>query len=79
MKEVTLDNITKEEIVEMAQYIQQLEQLSKDQRGYILQLQQQLTNVGKKMAEVKRAQSTGGITTEVISSATLELPTLNRN
>ena len=79
MKEITLDNITKEQIVEMAQYIQQLEQLSKDQRGYILQLQQQLTNVGKKMAEVKRAQSMGGITTEVISSATLELPTLNRN
>lgn len=79
MKEITLDNITKEEIVEMAQYIQQLEQLSKDQRGYILQLQQQLTNVGKKMAEVKRAQGMGGITTEVISSATLELPTLNRN
>jgi hypothetical protein len=51
MKEVTLDNIEKEDILAMAEYIQQLEQLNKDQRGYILQLQQQLTNAGKKLQQ----------------------------
>ena len=74
MKEVTIDNISKEEIVEMAQYIQQLEQLSKDQRGYILQLQQQLSNAGKKLSEFhQRASHT---TQPIVTAATLELPTL---
>lgn len=50
-KEVTLDNIEKEDILAMAQYIQQLEQLNKDQAGYILQLQQQLSNAGKKLQQ----------------------------
>ena len=75
-KEITIDTITKEEIVEMAQYIQQLEQLSKDQRGYILQLQQQLTNAGKKLAEFHQRASHTKQT--VVETATLELPTLNR-
>jgi len=75
-KEITIDTITKEEIVEMAQYIQQLEQLSKDQRGYILQLQQQLTNAGKKLAEFHQRASHTKQT--VVETATLELPTLNK-
>jgi len=78
MKEITLDNITKEEIVEMAQYIQQLEQLSKDQGGYILQLQQQLTNAGKRLAEFHK-QASNVVTQPIVEAATLELPTLNRN
>ena len=75
-KEITIDTITKEEIVEMAQYIQQLEQLSKDKRGYILQLQQQLTNAGKKLAEFHQRASHTKQT--VVETATLELPTLKR-
>ena len=51
MKEITLDNITKEDIIAMAQYIQQMEQLNKDQKGYILQLQKQLSNAGKRLSE----------------------------
>jgi flagellar biosynthesis chaperone FliJ len=74
MAEIKLDTITKEEIIEMAKYIQQLEQLSKDQRGYILQLQQQLSNAGKKLSEFhQRASHT---TQPIVTSATLELPTL---
>jgi hypothetical protein len=48
-KEVTLDNIEQKDIIAMAQYIQQLEQVTKDQKGYILQLQKQLGNAGKKL------------------------------
>ena len=76
-KEITIDTITKEEIVEMAQYIQQLEQLSKDQRGYILQLQQQLTNAGKKLAEFHK-QASKIVRQPIVETATLELPTLKR-
>jgi hypothetical protein len=51
-----------------------LEQLSKDQRGYILQLQQQLSNAGKKLSEFhQRASHT---TQPIVTAATLELPTL---
>ena len=74
MAEIKLDTITKEEIIEMAKYIQQLEQLSKDQRGYIFQLQQQLTNAGKKLSEFhQRASHT---TQPIVETATLKLPTL---
>lgn len=58
MKEVTLDNITKEDIIAMAQYIQQLEQLNKDQKGYILQLQKQLSNAGKRLSEFHKLYKT---------------------
>ena len=74
MAEIKLDTITKEEIIEMAKYIQQLEQLSKDQRGYILQLQQQLTNAGKKLSEFHQRASHTKQT--VVETATLKLPTL---
>lgn len=75
MAEIKLDTITKEEIIEMAKYIQQLEQLSKDQRGYILQLQQQLSNAGKKLSEFHKRAS--NITMQpIVTAATLELPTL---
>lgn len=56
-KEVTLDTIEKEDILQMARYIQQLEQLTKDQRGYIIQLQTQLTNIGKKIRDGQKQQS----------------------
>ncbi len=75
-KEVTLDNISKEDIVEMAKYIQQLEQLSKDQRGYILQLQKQLSNAGKKLAQFHQQQHSNNST--IVETATLELPTLKK-
>ena len=66
MKEVTLDNITKEDIIAMAQYIQQMEQLNKDQRGYILQLQQQLTNAGKKLSEFHQLYArTNGVSNNI--------------
>ena len=77
MKEVTIENISKEEIVEMAKYIQQLEQLSKDQRGYILQLQKQLSNAGKKLAQFHQQQHSNNST--IVETATLELPTLKKN
>lgn len=67
VKEVTLDNIEKEDILQMAKYIQQLEQLTKDQRGYILQLQQQLLNAGKKMQEQKSNSQF------IVQSASLDL------
>lgn len=74
IKEVTLDNIQKEDILAMAEYIQQLEQLNKDQRGYILQLQQQLTNAGKKLSEFhKMAQQQNKITTIVEVDSKLDL------
>ena len=76
MKEVTLENITNEDILAMAQYIQQLEQLNKDQGGYILQLQQQLTNAGRKLKEfheLYKQQNGGTITTFVEVEANLDL------
>ena len=74
-KEVTLDNIEKEDIIAMAEYIQQLEQLNKDQRGYILQLQQQLTNAGKKLSEFhQRYRDEQGIVTNYVEvNAKLDL------
>ena len=75
-KEVTLDTITKEDIIQMAKYIQQLEQLNKDQGGYILQLQQQLTNAGKnlkKFHEMYKQQSGGGISTFIEVEGKLDL------
>jgi hypothetical protein len=50
-KKITLDNIQNEDIIQMAKYIQNLEQMNKDQYGYILQLQTQLKNAGKKLKE----------------------------
>lgn len=75
VKEVTLDNITNEDIIAMANYIQQLEQLNKDQRGYILQLQQQLTNAGKKLSEFHQMyrQQQGNVTTFVEVESKLDL------
>ena len=59
----------------MARYIQELEQLNKDQRGYILQLQQQLTNAGKKLSEFHRMyqEQTNNISTFVEVKGDLEL------
>ena len=71
-KEVTLDNIEKEDILQMARYIQQLEQLSKDQRGYIIQLQQQLQNVGKRMQQA-RHQAESNTETFIVQEAKLDL------
>lgn len=50
---ITLDNITKEQIVEMAKYIQQLEQIVKDQKGYIIQLQ---TMIQQRNSQLKQTQ-----------------------
>jgi len=72
-KEVTLDTIEKEDILEMAKYIQQLEQLTKDQRGYILQLQQQLTNVGKRIQQAKYQAQNPHTETIIVQNAKLEL------
>ena len=65
MKEVTLDNIQKEDIIAMANYIQQLEQVNKDQGGYILQLQTQLTNLGKRFKQLQQTQGSDSVTTFV--------------
>lgn len=70
-KEVTLDTIEKEDILQMARYIQQLEQLTKDQRGYIIQLQTQLTNIGKKIRDGQKQQ--GNIQTFVTQEGGLDL------
>ncbi len=70
-KEVTLDTIEKEDILQMARYIQQLEQLTKDQRGYIIQLQTQLTNIGKKIRDGQKQQ--GNIHTFVTQEGGLDL------
>ncbi len=70
-KEVTLDTIEKEDILQMARYIQQLEQLTKDQRGYIIQLQTQLTNIGKKIRDGQKQQ--GNTTTFVVQEGGLDL------
>ncbi len=73
-KEVTLDTIEKEDILEMAKYIQQLEQLTKDQRGYIIQLQQQLTNVGKRIQQARtQAQHPQGTEITLVQDVKLEL------
>ena len=71
MKEVTLDNIEKEDIIAMANYIKQLEQTNKDQGGYILQLQQQLTNFGKRFKEMQQSRGSDSITTFVEVNETL--------
>ena len=73
VKEVTLDTIEKEDILEMAKYIQQLEQLTKDQRGYIIQLQQQLTNVGKRIQQAQHQANNPYTETIVVQDAKLEL------
>ena len=54
MAQLTLDTISKEEIIHMAKYIQQLEQLTKDQKGYIIQLQAQLIQRGKQLTNAKQ-------------------------
>jgi thioesterase domain-containing protein len=76
-KEVTLDNIEQKDIIAMAQYIQQLEQVTKDQKGYILQLQKQLGNAGKKLAQFHKQQHSDN--TMIVEASTLELPTLKKN
>lgn len=73
MKEVTLDNIEKEDIIAMANYIQQLEQVNKDQGGYILQLQQQLTNLGKRFKEIQQSRGSDTIATFVEVKGDLEV------
>ena len=73
MKEVTLDNIEKEDIIAMANYIQQLEQVNKDQGGYILQLQQQLTNLGKRFKEIQQSRGSDTIATFVEVKSDLEV------
>lgn len=80
MAEITLDTITKDEIIQMAKYIQELEQMSKDQRGYILQLQKQLSNAGKRLAQMSKQQQSVGLNTTpiIVEAATLDLPTLNK-
>ena len=50
VKEVTLDNITKEDIIVMAKTIQQYEELIKAQKGYIIQLQTQLSQRSQQLA-----------------------------
>jgi hypothetical protein len=52
MKELTLENITNEDIVEMAKYILQLEQITKDQKGYIIQLE---TMIQQRNSQLKKA------------------------
>ena len=80
MAEITLDTITKDEIIQMAKYIQELEQINKDQKGYILQLQKQLSNAGKRLAQMSKQQQSVGLNTTpiVVEAATLDLPTLNK-
>lgn len=39
---ITIDNITEEQIVAMAKYIQLLQEESKNLKGYVIQLQAQL-------------------------------------
>ncbi len=80
MAEITLDTITKDEIIQMAKYIQELEQINKDQKGYILQLQKQLSNAGKRLAQMSKQQQSVGlnVTPIVVEAATLDLPTLNK-
>ena len=73
MKEVTLDNIEKEDILAMANYIQQLEQRNKDQYGYILQLQTQLTNLGKRFKQFQQSQGSDTITTFEVVDGNLDL------
>jgi uncharacterized coiled-coil protein SlyX len=73
MKEVTLDNITNEDILQMARYIEQLEQVNKDQAGYILQLQTQLTNLGKRFKQLQQTQGSDTIATFVEVKGELEL------
>ena len=50
VKEVTLDNITNEDIILMAKTIKQYEELIKAQKGYIIQLQTQLSQRSKQLA-----------------------------
>ena len=57
-REVTLDNITKEDILAMAQTIQQYEQLIKAQKGYIIQLETQLGQRNKQVRDLKSQQDT---------------------
>jgi hypothetical protein len=73
MKEVTLDNIEKEDILAMANYIQQLEQVNKDQGGYIIQLQTQLTNLGKRFKQMQQSQGSDSVTTFEVIDGNLDL------
>jgi len=72
-REITLDNITKEEILLMAQTIQKYEQLIKDQRGYIIQLQTQLNQRRREVAGLKQTMVNEDITTFEVQDGTLEL------
>jgi hypothetical protein len=60
-KVITLENITQEDIIEMAKTIQQMEQLINEQRGYIIQLQ---TMIQQRNSQLKQAvQPSVGINT----------------
>lgn len=71
MKEVTLDNITKEDIIVMAKTIQQYEQLVKEQQGYIIQLQTQLKQRGYQLKQTKAELGSIGNFIEVESKLDL--------
>lgn len=73
MAEITLDNISKEEIIQMAKYIQQLEQITSDQKGYIIQLQAQLMQRGKQLNQMRRVQAEPAINQFINVEAKLEL------
>ena len=51
----TADDITREEIIQLAQWAQQLEQLVKDQKGYIIQLQTQLQQRNHQLQQTQAA------------------------
>jgi hypothetical protein len=72
-REITLDNITKEEILLMAKTIQKYEQLIKDQRGYIIQLQTQLNQRRREVAGLKQTMVNEDITTFEVQDGKLEL------
>ena len=63
MEQITLENITKDQIVEMAKYIQQLETSLKEHKGYIMQLETMIQQRNSQLKKANELQPSIGVYT----------------
>jgi flagellar biosynthesis chaperone FliJ len=75
MEKITLETITPEQIVEMAKYIQQLEGVIKDQRGYIIQLETMIQQRNSQLKQANQQIGSQGIYTrfDVVEETKLDI------
>lgn len=70
-RKIDPNNVSKEDVLAMAQYIQTLEQMLKDQKGYIIQLE---TMIQQRNSQLRQQQQINNdINNAVEVKATLDL------